>query len=82
MSQDNQKLKLLLGNPAGLNALEEYLSAWREEADKTFTAIARQTTLTNDSKDRDAALILHGKICCMDELLRHLKLLKTSTEGK
>lgn len=82
MSQDDQKLKLLLGNTAGLNALEEYLSAQREDADKTFTAISRQSVLTNDTKDRDAALILHGKICCLDDLLRRLKLLKTSTEGK
>lgn len=79
MSQN--KLRLLLGNPAGLDALLEYLSQEIDEIEEALNKAARSALFK--AEDRDCALAIHGKLNAYRDLQNVLtKLGKTSTEGK
>lgn len=79
MSQN--KLRLLLGNPAGLDALLEYLSGEITLTEESLNRAARSALFK--AEDRDYALAVQGKLNAYKELQDMLNRLgKTSTEGK
>ncbi len=78
MSQN--KLKLLLSNPAGFDALKEYVQQNYEETLKSVERTAVQVLFEPEKKNY--ALALHGKAQAWKDLLVELNKLETSTEGK
>lgn len=78
MSQN--KLKLLLSNPAGFDALKEYVQQEYEETLKAVERTAVQVLFEPEKKNY--ALALHGKAQAWKDLLVELNKLETSTEGK
>jgi len=77
MSQN--KLKLLLSNPAGFDALKEYVQQNYEETLKSVERTAVQVLFEPEKKNY--ALALHGKAQAWKDLLVELNKLETSTEG-
>ena len=77
MSQN--KLKLLLSNPAGFDALKEYVQHNYEETLKSVERTAVQVLFEPEKKNY--ALALHGKAQAWKDLLVELNKLETSTEG-
>lgn len=78
MSQN--KLKLLLGNPAGFDALKEYV---QQGYDETLKQVERAAVAALfDSEKKEYALALHGKAQAWKDLLVELNKLETLTEGK
>ena len=77
MSQN--KLKLLLSNSAGFDALKEYVQQNYEETLKSVERTAVQVLFEPEKKNY--ALALHGKAQAWKDLLVELNKLETSTEG-
>ena len=77
MSQN--KLKLLLSNSAGFDALKEYVQHEYEETLKAVERTAVQVLFEPEKKNY--ALALHGKAQAWKDLLVELNKLETSTEG-
>lgn len=73
------KLKLLLSNPAGFDALKEYVQQNYEETLKSVECTAVQVLFEPEKKNY--ALALHGKAQAWKDLLVELNKLETSTEG-
>ena len=77
MYQNN--LKALLTNPAGLDALKDYLKQRIDETEEQFNKAARAVVF--DEGNRMAAMVIHGRIQELRDLSIMLDKLGTSTEG-
>lgn len=78
MYQNN--LKTLLTNSAGLDALKDYLKQRIEETEEQFTKAAKAVVF--DEGNRMSAMVIHGRLQELNDLVVLLDKLETSTEGK
>lgn len=78
MYQNN--LKALLTNPAGFDALKDYIKQRIEEGERAFTVAAKAVVF--DEGNRMTAMVVHGRLQELKDLSVMLDKLETSTEGK